>query len=120
MDENRVLDIFDSQVTKESRMVELMAFANIAYRCLNFNARNRPTMKEVVADLESIRNTNGSPFSQQHYEEVEYGKHELNETWESDITSTSGTVETTKLFTTKELEKATDRYSVDRIMGEGG
>ena len=36
------------------------------------------------------------------------------------ISSTKGNVETTKLFTSTELEKATDEYNVDRIIGQGG
>ncbi|PRQ29740.1 putative protein kinase RLK-Pelle-WAK-LRK10L-1 family [Rosa chinensis] len=36
------------------------------------------------------------------------------------LTSQGGSVETTKLFTTKELEKATHNYHESRILGEGG
>lgn len=32
-----------------------MAAANIAYRCLNLNGKQRPTMKEVTSALEAIR-----------------------------------------------------------------
>ncbi|KAK1377735.1 Wall-associated receptor kinase [Heracleum sosnowskyi] len=36
------------------------------------------------------------------------------------VSSSQGNVETNKLFTSKELEKATDRYNIDRIVGQGG
>nr|XP_017220643.1 PREDICTED: wall-associated receptor kinase-like 10 [Daucus carota subsp. sativus] len=86
MEENRILDILDSQIKNEGGMEEMIAFANIAYRCLNPNGRKRPMMKQVVAELESIRNTNESPSAQQHYEEDGY---EINEPWDSDVTSTT-------------------------------
>ncbi|KAK1377734.1 Protein kinase domain-containing protein [Heracleum sosnowskyi] len=89
MEESRMLDILDSRIACEGKKEEMIAFANIAYRCLNLNGRRRPTMKQVVAELESIRNTNGSPCAQQHYEDHVYGIDELNEPWESDVTSTS-------------------------------
>ncbi|KAL8102549.1 hypothetical protein AgCh_027164 [Apium graveolens] len=89
MEENRLLDIIDSRIINEGKKEEMIAFANIAYRCLNLNGRRRPTMKQVVVELESIRNTHESPTAQQNFEEVEYGRHELNATWESDFTSSS-------------------------------
>ncbi|KAL7204862.1 hypothetical protein ACSBR2_017887 [Camellia fascicularis] len=36
------------------------------------------------------------------------------------LSSTDGNVEKTKLFNAKELEKATDHYNEDRILGQGG
>ncbi|XP_074343195.1 wall-associated receptor kinase-like 17 [Apium graveolens] len=89
MEENRLLDIIDSRISNEGKKEEMIAFANIAYRCLNLNGRRRPTMKQVVVALESIRNAHESPCAQQNYEEVEYGKHELHTPWESDFTSSS-------------------------------
>ncbi|KAL1805259.1 hypothetical protein ACET3Z_028327 [Daucus carota] len=66
MEEYCVLDILDSRGKEE-----MMAFANIACRCFHLNGRNRPVMKQVVDELENIRNTHGSSAAQ-HYEEVEY------------------------------------------------
>ncbi|ESR40350.1 hypothetical protein CICLE_v10025012mg [Citrus x clementina] len=37
-----------------------------------------------------------------------------------ELASTDGTVEKTKLFTSKELEKATDYFNLNRILGQGG
>ncbi|KAL4578546.1 hypothetical protein LXL04_014670 [Taraxacum kok-saghyz] len=55
MEEGRVMSIFDANVVKEGARTELLAIANLAMRCLNFNGKNRPTMKEVAVELESIR-----------------------------------------------------------------
>ncbi|KAL9463321.1 hypothetical protein AB3S75_001182 [Citrus x aurantiifolia] len=37
-----------------------------------------------------------------------------------ELASTEGTIEKTKLFTSKELEKATDYFNLNRILGQGG
>ncbi|XP_048139034.1 wall-associated receptor kinase-like 1 [Rhodamnia argentea] len=39
---------------------------------------------------------------------------------ESELSSPEGNVEKSKLFTSKDLEKATDNFSEDRILGQGG
>ncbi|CAI9259990.1 unnamed protein product [Lactuca saligna] len=49
------MSIFDASVVKEGSRSELLAIANLAMQCLNFNGRNRPTMKEVASELEGIR-----------------------------------------------------------------
>ncbi|XP_017221318.2 wall-associated receptor kinase-like 22 [Daucus carota subsp. sativus] len=89
MEENRLEKILDSRITDEGAKEEMIGFANIAYRCLNLNGRRRPTMKEVVAELESIKNTHGSATVRQHSKEFEYKINELNGSWVSDLTSTS-------------------------------
>ncbi|KAK1410804.1 hypothetical protein QVD17_37344 [Tagetes erecta] len=57
MEEGHVISIFDAIVIKEGARDELLALANLAMRCLNFNGKFRPTMKEVAIELESIRTT---------------------------------------------------------------
>ncbi|KAK1410823.1 hypothetical protein QVD17_37364 [Tagetes erecta] len=55
MEEGNVLPIFDSMVVKEGSKDVLLALANLAMRCLNMNGKYRPTMMEVVSELETIR-----------------------------------------------------------------
>ncbi|KAG5562329.1 hypothetical protein RHGRI_005156 [Rhododendron griersonianum] len=50
MKENRLYDILYAQVVKEGGKEEILAFANIAKRCLYLNGSSRPTMKEVVME----------------------------------------------------------------------
>ncbi|KAJ9541349.1 hypothetical protein OSB04_027855 [Centaurea solstitialis] len=72
MEEGRVMSIFDALVIKEGTRDELLAVANLAMRCLNSNGKNRPTMKEVEVELESIRLSH-IPFTvQNNCKEVMY------------------------------------------------
>ncbi|CAI9259991.1 unnamed protein product [Lactuca saligna] len=76
MEEGRAMSIFDASVVKEGSRSVLLAIANLAMQCLNFNGRNRPTMKEVASELEGIRlshvpSTDEPNFGHvKHYEEV--------------------------------------------------
>ncbi|KAK1410845.1 hypothetical protein QVD17_37386 [Tagetes erecta] len=54
-EKGRVMSIFDALVIKEATRDELLIAANLAMRCLNFNGKHRPTMKEVAMELETIR-----------------------------------------------------------------
>ncbi|KAF7146208.1 hypothetical protein RHSIM_Rhsim04G0077100 [Rhododendron simsii] len=60
MQENRLYDILDARVVKEGGEKEILAVANIAKRCLYLNGSSRPTMKEVVMELDGIRISNGA------------------------------------------------------------
>ncbi|KAJ8545187.1 hypothetical protein K7X08_017770 [Anisodus acutangulus] len=54
-DKNRLDTIIHAEISQEGRKEDIMAAANIAYRCLNLNGKKRPTMKEVTTALEAIR-----------------------------------------------------------------
>ncbi|KAI4341160.1 hypothetical protein MLD38_025918 [Melastoma candidum] len=55
MEENKLFDILHPQVTEQATQEEISRVANLAMRCLHLHGRNRPTMKEVAAELEEIR-----------------------------------------------------------------
>nr|XP_043631122.1 wall-associated receptor kinase-like 2 [Erigeron canadensis] len=55
MEEGRVMSILDAKMIKEATGNELHLIANLAMRCLNLNGKNRPTMKEVAIELETIQ-----------------------------------------------------------------
>ncbi|KAK9067457.1 hypothetical protein SSX86_014786 [Deinandra increscens subsp. villosa] len=55
IEEGEVMSIIDSRIVKYGSRGELMAVANLAMHCLNMNGKNRPTMKEVASELETIR-----------------------------------------------------------------
>ncbi|KAJ0076820.1 hypothetical protein Patl1_36216 [Pistacia atlantica] len=55
MKEKRLFDILDAQVKQHGNKDEIMVFANLAKRCLSQNGKERPTMKEIVKELEGIQ-----------------------------------------------------------------
>nr|GEZ30813.1 kinase-like domain,concanavalin A-like lectin/glucanase domain protein [Tanacetum cinerariifolium] len=87
MEEERVMSIFDAVVIKESTRDELLAAANMAMRCLNLNGKNRPTMKEVAVELETIRTSHIPSVVQTIPESVMHG-HRLSMLSYGESTST--------------------------------
>lgn len=68
-----------------------MQVANLVKRCLNLSGKQRPTMKEVAAELKAIRASQMDIKLQQNHEEVEYMRTEVIEPW--DVTSTGSTID---------------------------
>ncbi|KAJ0026440.1 hypothetical protein Pint_07544 [Pistacia integerrima] len=91
INENQLYDILDAQVLKLGKKEEVMAVANLAKRCLNMNAKKRPTMKEVTMELEGIRSSIKEGHIQLNYQEDEYERTEVLEAWDVDSTSTGTT-----------------------------
>lgn len=91
MDENRLNTILHAEVTQEGRKEDIMAAANVAYRCLNLNGKKRPTMKEVSIALEAIRSQvpSAAVTNFQGNTEERSVISEVNYTWTSTNTTTS-------------------------------
>ncbi|PIN06198.1 Serine/threonine protein kinase [Handroanthus impetiginosus] len=69
VEENNLFDILDARVLKEGKKEEIMAIAELAGRCLHFNGRRRPTMKEVAVELEGIQRLKESSILMQNQDE---------------------------------------------------
>jgi serine/threonine protein kinase len=82
IEENILYDIVDERVTKEGEKEHVIAVANLAYRCLELNGRKRPTMKEVMLQLEGIRGMNKKLNAQQNREEIELAGIEEYQPWD--------------------------------------
>ncbi|GMY19401.1 wall-associated receptor kinase-like 8 isoform X1 [Fagus crenata] len=67
--ENCLFDILDTQVRNEENKKEVVAIANLAKRCLHMNGRKRPTMIEIVMELEGVQKIS---HVQPNFEELEY------------------------------------------------
>ncbi|XP_071739227.1 wall-associated receptor kinase-like 2 [Rutidosis leptorrhynchoides] len=87
MEEGREMSIFDAMVIKEGSRDELMKIANLAMRCLNLNGKYRPTMKEVAAELETIRTSHDPSTVQTNIRPAMYGE-ELSMVTYSESSST--------------------------------
>ncbi|KMT03231.1 hypothetical protein BVRB_8g197780 [Beta vulgaris subsp. vulgaris] len=55
MEDSSLYDILDARVIREGEEDEIMMVAHLAKRCVNLDGKRRPTMKEVAAELETVR-----------------------------------------------------------------
>ncbi|VAH70112.1 unnamed protein product [Triticum turgidum subsp. durum] len=53
--EGRITDIFNSQVLEEATEEEIDSVASLADRCLRLHGEERPTMKQVETELQTLR-----------------------------------------------------------------
>ncbi|KAF8015425.1 hypothetical protein BT93_H1050 [Corymbia citriodora subsp. variegata] len=68
MKECRLAEILDPIVANEAKTEEVLAVAMLAMRCLRWNGRKRPTMREVAMELEGLRKSQSfSQTSQSRY-----------------------------------------------------
>nr|POE96579.1 wall-associated receptor kinase-like 2 [Quercus suber] len=88
--ENRLFDILDTQVSKVSNKDEVIAIANLAKRCLHLNGKKRPTMIEILMELEGVQKN--SPV-QPNFEELEYVRNEEIGPWNEVSISASSCLE---------------------------
>ncbi|CAO2819576.1 unnamed protein product [Amaranthus hypochondriacus] len=54
VENSRLLDIVDNQILDEGSTEEFQTIANLAKRCLNLEGKNRPTVKEVLLEIEAV------------------------------------------------------------------
>ncbi|XP_058110515.1 putative wall-associated receptor kinase-like 16 isoform X2 [Magnolia sinica] len=71
MKENRLFEILEERVRDEGREEQLIAVAQLAERCLKLKGEERPTMKEVVAELEGLRRFHEHPWDSKKHKETE-------------------------------------------------
>ncbi|GAB4835400.1 hypothetical protein Ancab_000310 [Ancistrocladus abbreviatus] len=101
MESFSVLANVDPLVLKEAREEELLAIANLAKRCLSFEGKLRPRMKEVAMELEAIRLSHGPHSLQQSMPEI----HQIEILTSSyDGFSTAGMSQVEK-FTSQSIDK---------------
>ncbi|XP_028082985.1 wall-associated receptor kinase 5-like [Camellia sinensis] len=62
MKEDRLLEIVDEQMMNDARVDKLKQVAILAKRCLEVKGDERPSMKEVVMELEGLRMTEKHPW----------------------------------------------------------
>ncbi|XP_030955967.1 wall-associated receptor kinase-like 10 [Quercus lobata] len=76
--ENHLFDILDTQVRKDGNKHEVMAIANLAQRCLHLYGKKRPTMTEIVKELEGVQKVY---HDQPNFEEFDYVRNEEMRPW---------------------------------------
>ncbi|XP_030969680.1 wall-associated receptor kinase-like 10 [Quercus lobata] len=88
--ENRLFDILDTQVSKVGNKDEILTIANLAKRCLHFNGKKRPTMIEIMMELEGVQKISSV---QPNVEELEYVGNEEMGPWNDVSISKSSCLE---------------------------
>ncbi|XP_021774794.1 putative wall-associated receptor kinase-like 16 [Chenopodium quinoa] len=63
MKEGRLLDILDINIVSEKTIEEIQQMANLAKWCLMLKGEERPTMKEVALELETIKRKGSHPWN---------------------------------------------------------
>ncbi|KAK7813316.1 wall-associated receptor kinase-like 2 [Quercus suber] len=76
--ENHLFDILDAQVKEDSNKDKIMAIANLAKRCLHWNGKKRPTMTEIMIELEGVQKVS---HVEPNFEELEYVRKEETGPW---------------------------------------
>ncbi|XP_059666803.1 putative wall-associated receptor kinase-like 11 [Cornus florida] len=64
--QNSLFEVLDTQVVNESQDEEIHVVATLAKRCLKMNAKKRPSMKEVAAELDQLRRIQELPLIRQN------------------------------------------------------
>ncbi|XP_027088451.2 wall-associated receptor kinase-like 1 [Coffea arabica] len=68
MEENSLPTILDPQIIDQTNEGEIIAVAKLAQRCINWDGRRRPTMKEVSIELENIKMSRGYLTIEENYQ----------------------------------------------------
>ncbi|XAR55806.1 Non-specific serine/threonine protein kinase [Bertholletia excelsa] len=63
--ENRLFQILEPRLVREGALEQLQAAAELVRRCLRIAGEERPTMKEVAIELESLRKSTEHPWVNQ-------------------------------------------------------
>ncbi|KAL4599913.1 hypothetical protein ACB092_11G161300 [Castanea dentata] len=92
LEENRLFDILDTQVKEGGNKDEIMAIANLAKRCLHWNGKKRPSMIEIMMELEGVQKVHKVSSVEQNFEELEYVRKEETEPWNDIPISTSSSL----------------------------
>lgn len=71
--ENRLFQVLDPRVLREGSLDQIQAVADLVKRCLKLHGEERPTMNEVVMELETSRKFNRHPWIHQEIQEEAVG-----------------------------------------------
>ncbi|KAG8377042.1 hypothetical protein BUALT_Bualt09G0126900 [Buddleja alternifolia] len=67
--EDRLFQIVDPRVLREGSLEQIKNVGELVKRCLKLHSEERPSMKEVMMELEGLRKLSKHPWSQQEVEE---------------------------------------------------
>ncbi|KAL3358583.1 hypothetical protein AABB24_015600 [Solanum stoloniferum] len=88
MNKNNIFEILDDRVVREGGVEQLQKIVELIKSCLQLHGEDRPTMKEVAMELESLRKFT-SPWTNEHVHE-DHNEVELNDLFIIPIDSNTG------------------------------
>ncbi|XP_049407189.1 wall-associated receptor kinase 2-like [Solanum stenotomum] len=88
MNKNNIFEILDDRVVREGGVEQLQKIVELIKSCLQLHGEDRPTMKEVAMELESLRKFT-SPWTNEHVHE-DHNEVELNDLYIIPIDSNTG------------------------------
>ncbi|KAM0935342.1 putative protein kinase RLK-Pelle-WAK family [Dioscorea sansibarensis] len=65
VEENRLIEGLDKETIEDAGIMQLIAVAQLAKKCLNVKGEERPTMREVAVELEALRRLMNHHFVQE-------------------------------------------------------
>ncbi|KAL0426226.1 UNVERIFIED_CONTAM: Wall-associated receptor kinase [Sesamum latifolium] len=71
--EDRLFQVLEPRILREGNLEQLHAVAELVRNCLKLNGEERPTMKEVVMELERLRKRSSHPWAQHEIPEESIG-----------------------------------------------
>ncbi|RWR74589.1 putative wall-associated receptor kinase-like protein 16 [Cinnamomum micranthum f. kanehirae] len=122
--EDRIFQILEERVRSKGSNEQLMAIAQLVKKCLKFKGEDRPTMKEVVVDLQGLRGLQDHPWVDNEenerfsYDTLRGSTSSVIRYSVSSPASAAKNLLTFKIFTAKELERATNNYESHKIVGQ--
>ncbi|KAI3891746.1 hypothetical protein MKX03_020884 [Papaver bracteatum] len=87
MGRDDLFKIVEPQITNEGNGEQLIALAKLAKKCLNSKGRERPTMKEVAAELEMLSKIETNPSEVHNQQSHEMSSDEPAEVYSVSISS---------------------------------
>ncbi|KAF6174258.1 hypothetical protein GIB67_033790 [Kingdonia uniflora] len=89
--ENRLFQLVEPQIINEGKSAQIIAYSELAKRCLNWKSEKRPTMKEIAMELERLKRFQIHPWTpQQRNEESTSLLSEPSDLYSVELTSYTG------------------------------
>ncbi|KAI3973696.1 hypothetical protein MKX01_031116 [Papaver californicum] len=77
MEGNDAFQLIDASILTDGKLEEIFAVAEIAKKCLSLRGEDRPTMKQIAADLQVLQRSESSGSNHQHGRHQQNGKSNL-------------------------------------------
>ncbi|CAA3020331.1 wall-associated receptor kinase 2-like [Olea europaea subsp. europaea] len=130
IEEDLVLQILDQNLLGQDKIEQLKRVAKLSVWCLSEKREERPSMKEVAMELEALRSVENHPWTDEDLNHEKIMEHLFNRATSSNfnggfllhhkLSRDYLDIETVRIFTAEDLQRATNNYEEGNIIGRGG